>query len=150
MAALRKRSEATAEVEKLIERSTPDAIMSEALARTAKTMDEIEERRAIQGQEAFLQGTEPKQGADLGVGPNVFPTQDIGEEVEVSWAKESIKVADYCNCDIGPFSTTSKVRAGENRSDAIRRVYAELERLAEEIRDRKIASFKDALKRARA
>ena len=72
-------------------------------------------------------------------GPNVFPTQDQGEAIEVTWGEVLIPVAPYTNFRHGPFQGTTTVRAGESRADAYRRLSKDLEGAAEESFGRKLA-----------
>lgn len=74
-------------------------------------------------------------------GPNVFPTSDEGEVVSVTWGQETIRIAEYVSCVVGPFSSDTKVRAGETRSDAVRRVNVQLTAVAEAERVRKVKSM---------
>lgn len=80
---------------------------------------------------------------------------DEGEEVTYVFGKEMYRVTEFCTFDIGPYSATSKIRAGENRAIAMNRLRRELESMAEvdrrEKRDKYIATLlgiKPALKAA--
>ena len=70
------------------------------------------------------------------------------ESVSVTWGEESLKVADYCNVKVGPFSTTVAIRSGETIERAQHRANSESVVFAEAERERKVESFKRALKKA--
>jgi hypothetical protein len=72
--------------------------------------------------------------------PSTMVTAVWGEE-KFSPGKNS-----YSSCGVGPFSVTSHVLPGENVAQAQQRLMRQLEEQARVERDRKIASFLEALK----
>ena len=77
---------------------------------------------------------------------------DESTTVTVTWGEEKITLvpATFCTCTIGPFTLSGPVRPGESFEAAHGRLYAEVERLAERERGRKLASYRAALEEAGA
>lgn len=82
--------------------------------------------------------------ANGGVGPNVFGSGDEGEEVTVTIGESAYSPRQYNSFRVGPFTSTTRVRQGETRNDAARRVLAQLQVLETEEFNRKIAVFERA------
>lgn len=72
-------------------------------------------------------------------------TGDEGDTITVTWAEERYSPVQYQSFGVGPFTLTGKVRAGETRGDALRRLSNELFAFAVEERANKSASFLRAL-----
>jgi len=68
-----------------------------------------------------------------------------GAAVSITWGRECLQVEPYNNVEVGPFSAEVRARSGESYADACARAYAELEKFAEGVRARKLASFAKAL-----
>ena len=65
--------------------------------------------------------------------------------VTVTWAEETFTPVSYNTIKVGPFEATAYVRDGETIAQAHARVYAELVKFAESVRESKVSSFTDAL-----
>jgi uncharacterized Zn finger protein (UPF0148 family) len=68
-------------------------------------------------------------------------TDDVGEEVTVTWGEETFQPVQFNTFHVGPFTTNTRVRPGETRVQAMERAYAELEAFAEEIFERKKKAY---------
>ena len=74
-------------------------------------------------------------------------TEDASETITVTWGEETFSPVQYNSFRVGPFSATARVLPGESRSDALRRISAELYAFATEERANKAEAFKRALGR---
>jgi hypothetical protein len=70
---------------------------------------------------------------------------DAGDEVSATWGREKYSPVQYNDCDVGPFSGTTHVRAHESRAQAFARLTGELTALAEAERERKLNAFTASL-----
>ena len=84
---------------------------------------------------------EKKRKLDSEIGPNVFPTPDVGEEVTVTWGADKYQPVQFNVIETPSFTRTTKVRAGETATDAMRRALSDCEKLAQEYFDKKLAMF---------
>src|SRR5262249_10354220 len=77
----------------------------------------------------------------------VIPIPDIAEEstVTVTWGVERFSPINYSWFEVGPFQATTRVRPGESRVDAMKRVMSELSVFAEYERTQKAEAFKNAM-----
>lgn len=75
---------------------------------------------------------------------------DAPETVRYEWGEESIQLAPFSTVRVGPFASTTNVLAGETREQALSRLRDQVVAFAEGERKRKIRSYLDALKWARA
>lgn len=69
------------------------------------------------------------------------------DRITVSWGNEKFGMPNYSSFEVGLISATIAVKPGESRVDVARRAYLEIEKLGEELRERKRDSFLAALKR---
>jgi hypothetical protein len=68
------------------------------------------------------------------------------ETVTYTWGRELYSFQQFTNVEVGPYSATTSVRAGETRTQAYSRVAAEVTAFAEGSRKAKLDSYKRALK----
>jgi hypothetical protein len=71
-----------------------------------------------------------------------------GETVSYTWGEEKITPVrgEFSTCTVGAFTSTTKVRPGETRADALARLAAEVSEFAETERTRKLGSFVRAMR----
>ena len=72
---------------------------------------------------------------------SVVPGVLDGGEVVVVWAREQFSPAQYHSFEVGPFTATVKIGAGESLAAAARRAMDDLRRFAEAERERKRDSY---------
>lgn len=75
---------------------------------------------------------------------NEVSRQTVGvnlETVKVTWGAELVTPYKFHTCLVGPFEVTASVREGETVIDATKRVYKELAKFAEEVREEKLKSY---------
>jgi len=81
--------------------------------------------------------------------PNPFApltaSKDLGEEVSATWGEEVFSPVQYNSFRVGPFSSTTHVRAGETRVDALARLNRDLAAVADAEFTRKKKAFAASL-----
>lgn len=70
---------------------------------------------------------------------------EAGETVTATWGEELFSPKQFHTFKVGPFSATTTLRIGEDRTQAVGRLMRELEKVAEAERQRKRASFLAAI-----
>jgi hypothetical protein len=84
---------------------------------------------------------EEKANEAAGVGPNVFPSGDEGDSVSATAAECLYTPKPYNSFRVGPFTVTTRVRAGETHADAGRRAKRAADKLFEESFAERLAAF---------
>ncbi len=67
------------------------------------------------------------------------------ETVSYTWGEEMIRVSEFTNARVGPFTATTVVRPDESPSQALSRLSYEVSAMAERERERKVRGFLEAL-----
>lgn len=107
--------------------------------------DREAEIRKLQADAIERTRTAAREGAQLiakAFGPN---PADEGETVSYTWGEELFSPKQFFTCRVGPFTDTTKVRAGETRNDARLRLREEMSAFAEAERKRKFTTFLDTM-----
>lgn len=115
----------------------PDASDWEKGTSQRSLVDDIDKQ--LKDEEKRKEEGDRKLASD--VGPNVFPSADIGEEVTVTWGADKYSPKQFNTIETPSFSRTTKVRPGETATDAMRRCYNEIKALAQESFDDKFRMF---------
>lgn len=68
------------------------------------------------------------------------------EKVTVTFGEENYRLAQYCNCTIGPFTYETTVQEGETVQDALHRANEQLRKFARDARAEKIGEYLRVLK----
>jgi hypothetical protein len=82
---------------------------------------------------------------DLEARRSAAPPEEPGEfdaaELTVTWGREHVQPVQFCGLDLGPFSMTVRVRAGETTQAAASRAFSALDVIAEAEYRRKLPQF---------
>jgi len=73
---------------------------------------------------------------------NTTTGPSVGEKITVTWGEESIQVARFQQCNVGPFIYETTVREGETIDSALKRANAHLAMFAASVRKEKVAEFR--------
>ncbi len=105
--------------------------------------DDIVKQAEREAEKRVARDERASLAANGGVGPHVFPSGDEGEQVTYESPKFTFNPKPYNTFTIGPFVTTTNVRPGETRNDALRRCRDQIGVFEKEEFDRKFGVFRD-------
>lgn len=93
-------------------------------------------------------------GITLDAVKDIVDERDVGDLVTANWGAEKCSPVQYHTFDVGPFSYTTKVRAGETPAEAGMRAYKVRENLADltyvQKRDEFLRNVRDAARAVKA